>query len=113
MGRPRSQMNPTITVAICTWNRAAVLRRTLNQLLQLQVPTGVNWELLVVNNNCTDNTDEVCEELSGLLPLRVLHERQTGHARAARLAIQESRGRFIAWTDDDVLVDPGWLEAIL
>ena len=47
------------TVAICTWNRAALLDRTLARFLALVPPSGATWELLVVNNNCTDETDEV------------------------------------------------------
>ena len=48
-----------ITVAICTWNRSALLDRTLSEMHGLLVPDGIEWELLVVNNNCTDDTDAV------------------------------------------------------
>ena len=48
-----------ITVAICTWNRARLLDETLTHLAELVVPSGLEWELLVINNNCTDHTDEV------------------------------------------------------
>ena len=51
---------PLVSVAICTWNRSAVLGLTLDQLTRLRVPADVEWELLVVNNNCTDDTDAVC-----------------------------------------------------
>jgi glycosyltransferase involved in cell wall biosynthesis len=103
----------TVTVAICTWNRSAALRMTLSQLTRLRVPSGVDWELLVVNNNCTDDTDAVCESFAAQLPIRVLHEPTPGQSRARNLAIQEARGSVICWTDDDVIVDPGWLESLL
>ena len=45
-----------ITVAICTWNRCELLRQTLEQMTKLVIPPRVVWELLVVNNNCTDDT---------------------------------------------------------
>jgi hypothetical protein len=48
-----------VTVAICTWNRAGLLAQTLEQMRQLVIPPGVTWELIVVNNNCTDDTDQV------------------------------------------------------
>ena len=40
-----------ISIAICTWNRCQLLRQALEQMTQLAIPRGVNWELLVVNNN--------------------------------------------------------------
>jgi GT2 family glycosyltransferase len=45
--------------------------------------------------------------------LRVLHETTPGQSHARNLAIAEAKGTYIAWTDDDVLVDPGWLTALL
>ena len=40
-----------VTVAICNWNRATLLRQTLEQMMRLRIPDGIDWELLVVNNN--------------------------------------------------------------
>src|SRR6266571_2679093 len=48
-----------ITIAICTFNRAALLRQCLDQMARMLVPPEVSLELLVVNNNCTDETDAV------------------------------------------------------
>ena len=64
-----------ISVAICTWNRAGLLDQTLAEMCKLRIPAGVDWELLVVNNNSTDHTDEVIARHSKLLPLRGLFER--------------------------------------
>src|SRR5436309_3023469 len=76
------------TVAICTWNRSQLLRQTLDQFLDLAIPAGMTWELLVVNNNSTDDTDVVLAEFESRLPLRRLFEREPGlsHARNAALA---------------------------
>ncbi len=104
---------PIVTVAICTWNRADTLRATLEQLTRLRVPADDWWELLVVNNNCTDHTDAVCGEYESRLPIRVLHEPKPGQSRARNLAVAEARGTYVAWTDDDVLVDPEWLTALV
>jgi glycosyltransferase involved in cell wall biosynthesis len=103
----------TATVAICTWNRCGPLRVTLEQFTKLRVPAGRDWELLVVNNNCTDATDTVCEEFAGRLPIRLLHEPRAGLSYARNLSIEQARGTYLLWTDDDVMVDSGWLEAIL
>jgi len=99
-----------ITVAICTWNRADLLYQTLQQLHKLRIPPQVEWDLVVVNNNCTDDTDQVISAHAGHLPLKRLFESTPGHTHARNCAIQAATGELIVWTDDDVLVDAGWLE---
>jgi glycosyltransferase involved in cell wall biosynthesis len=100
-----------ITVAICTRNRAESLRRTLDSLVATQVPGDLAWELVVVNNNSTDHTEQVAHKYGSRLPVRRQVEAQPGHSNARNRAIDTARGEYIVWTDDDVLVDPGWLKA--
>ena len=100
-----------ITVAICTWNRAELLDRTLGEMIGLRVPEGVEWELLVVDNNSTDDTENVVVGFEGRLPVRHVFEPRAGKSHAANTVLREARGDLIVWTDDDVLVDAGWLEA--
>jgi glycosyltransferase involved in cell wall biosynthesis len=98
-----------ITIAICTWNRARLLDQTLSQMQGLRVPPSVEWELIVVNNNCTDDTDEVLQRQAQHLPLRRLHEPKQGHTHARNCAVAATRGELLIWTDDDVLLEPDWL----
>jgi glucosyl-dolichyl phosphate glucuronosyltransferase len=102
-----------VTVAICTWNRADLLDQTLTRMAELVIPEGVTWELLVVNNNATDHTEEVIQKhfQAGRLPLQALFEKEQGLSRARNKAISEFRGELLLWTDDDVLVSPNWLAA--
>jgi glycosyltransferase involved in cell wall biosynthesis len=100
-----------ITVAICTFNRAGSLRRTLQSLAAMKVPNSLAWELIIVNNNSTDHTDDVIEEYRDRLPLRREFELQPGHSNARNRAIDVAKGGYIVWTDDDVLVDADWLTA--
>lgn len=104
---PRRRM--CLTVAICTWNRSALLRQTLEEMTRLAVPAEVDWELLVVNNNSTDDTDAVIESFASRLPLRRLFEPNPGKSHALNHAAREAAGEYILWTDDDVLIDPDWL----
>ena len=99
------------TVAICTWNRASLLRRTLESLTAQRNLQGVAWELLVVNNNCTDETDAVIAAFDSRLPIRRLHEPVPGLSNARNTAIAAAAGDYIVWTDDDVVVCPEWLSA--
>ena len=100
-----------ITIAICTFNRAESLRRTLESLAAMRVPNDLAWELVVVNNNSTDHTDTVIEAFVGRLPIRREFEPQGGLSHARNRAIEAAKGDYIIWTDDDVVVDPGWLAA--
>lgn len=100
-----------VTVGICTWNRANLLKQCLDRFTSIKVPVGLDWELVVVNNNCTDTTDEVIESYLGRLPIRRLFEPKQGKSYACNLAVNEASGEYMLWTDDDVLVDEEWLSA--
>jgi glucosyl-dolichyl phosphate glucuronosyltransferase len=100
-----------LSVAICTWNRAQLLDQTLRSMYSLNIPEHIEWELLVVNNNCTDSTDEIISRNAGHLPIRRLYEPKPGKSNALNLAVREVRGDYILWTDDDALVDPMWLKS--
>lgn len=102
-----------LTVAICTWNRAQLLDQTLEQFQQMDLPTGVEWELLVVNNRCTDHTEEVVKRHSNSLPLRRVFEDRPGLSHARNCAVAAARGELVLWTDDDVLASPEWLACYL
>lgn len=99
-----------ICVNICTWNRARELRITLQEMMLLEIPENVTWELLIVNNNCTDNTDKVVDQFLEQLPIVYLHEKTPGKSHALNLAIKHATGEFIQFTDDDVRVSKGWLK---
>jgi glycosyltransferase involved in cell wall biosynthesis len=100
-----------ITVAICTWNQCESLRAALAQMTRLSVPSTIRWDLLVVDNNCTDGTTTMIDTFRGRLPVRVLSESRPGASHARNRALREAHGDFIVFTDDDVLVDEGWLAA--
>jgi glycosyltransferase involved in cell wall biosynthesis len=107
-------MSVAVSVIVCTWNRAGLLDQTLARMRSLRVPAGLSWELLVVNNNCTDPTDAViADHRKGPLPVRRLFQPRPGKCHAANLALDEAAGELLLWTDDDVVVDPGWLESVV
>jgi glycosyltransferase involved in cell wall biosynthesis len=98
-----------ISVAICTWNRAAQLDQTLEAMHQLHTPPRVEWELVVINNQCTDDTAAVVERHSRKLPIKTVDEPTLGQSNARNKALEVASGELILWTDDDVLVDRMWL----
>jgi len=98
-----------ITVAICTFNRAKLLARTLSCVEGVAVPDGIELQLVVVDNNSTDETDSVLSSFESRLPLLRLFEPKQGHTNARNTAIEHARGELILWTDDDVLVGREWI----
>ncbi len=100
-----------ISVAICTWNREGLLKKTLEQFCQLFIPDNVEWELIIINNNCTDNTNAVIELFKPHLPIKFFFEAEPGLSNARNKAIDMASGDYILWTDDDVLVNEMWLSA--
>jgi glycosyltransferase involved in cell wall biosynthesis len=109
----KSTMAKSVTVAICTWNRAKLLDQTLSHLCALRIPERVDWELIIVNNDCTDDTDKVVGQYADRLPIVLCHEPRPGLSSARNHAIAHARGDFVLWTDDDVLVDPDWMTKLL
>lgn len=104
----------TIAVIICTWNRAASLRATLLSL-QEQAAQGISVEVVVVDNNSKDDTRAVAEELADgwrLGPLRYVFEARQGKQFALNAGIAASSAALLAFTDDDILFPPGWIEAV-
>lgn len=101
-----------ITVAICTWNRYKLLAQTLERLTQLVVPVGVTWELIVVDNNCSDTTADVIKSFTPRLPMRAVVEPIPGVSVARNTALNSARGNYLTFIDDDVLPEKQWLGAI-
>ena len=104
-----------LSVVLCTHNRASRLGRALESLSELDVPAGLDWELLVVDNNSTDGTRTVIEQVAAgaRLPCRYLFEPSLGKSFALNAGIARALGRVLAFTDDDVTFDRGWLRGLL
>lgn len=101
-----------ISVAICTYNRAPSLARVLHSLVGLsRNGEDLNWELIVVDNNSTDDTRAVVDGFSAALPVRYVFEPEQGLSAARNRALREFRGDVLLFTDDDVVVDAQWLAA--
>jgi len=98
-----------VTVAICTWNRCELLNQTLDEMCKLEIPPDLDWELIIVNNNCSDATEDVIDAYQQHLPIRRLFESRQGLSNARNCAAAAAKGDLIIWTDDDVLVDPTWI----
>ena len=100
---------PLATVIICTRDRSQSLKGTLTSIVTAARKVSDKWELLVVNNGSTDATKSVLLEFADQLPLNEVFEPEAGLSNARNAGVRQSSGKFILWTDDDVLVDDNWL----
>lgn len=104
-----------VTVLICTRDRAASLRGTLESIC---IPTNLKdpeWELIVVYGPTgLGETAVVCQEFEQRFPthFRSFIEEKLGKSHALNRGITESRGDLIAMTDDDVRCGPNYIQAI-
>ncbi len=104
-----------ISIVIATYNRSLSLAAALRSLANLQVPAGLLCEVIIVDNNSTDETRATVGGFidSGQQNARYLFEPQQGKSIALNKGVQEARGKIIAITDDDCVVDPWWIASIL
>ncbi len=103
-----------VSVLICTYNRARLLRETLAALRTLECP-DCDVEILIVDNNSTDNTRAVVEEAAreSTMPVVYLQESQQGKSFALNRGLAHATGDIIALTDDDVLPAAQWLTRLV
>jgi glycosyltransferase involved in cell wall biosynthesis len=110
--QPNSNPRLDATVLICTYNRAELLGQTLDSLARCRT-NGVRWDVLVVDNNSTDDTRQIVMSRIDRFPvsLRYMFEPRQGKSNALNTGLAATDAAIIAFTDDDVRVDEDWVEA--
>jgi len=107
------QQPPFVSVIIPTFNRSRMLRDTVQSFLD-QSYARDRFEIVIVDNNSTDDTPGVIGQLareSGLV--RTLVERRRGAHFARNSGARTARGDILYFTDDDMIADTGLLEKIV
>jgi cellulose synthase/poly-beta-1,6-N-acetylglucosamine synthase-like glycosyltransferase len=101
--------NTRVTAAVCTRHRASQLASCLDALTALDYPRPL-LDVIVVDNAPVDaSTRDLVARYPGV---RYVCEPRPGLDNARNRAIEEARGEILAYTDDDVIVDRGWVRAI-
>jgi glycosyltransferase involved in cell wall biosynthesis len=96
-------------VVLCTFNRAPLLPRALDSLLEQEEPA---WEAVVVDDGSTDGTAELVREYVDRDPrIRYLYHRRRGLALSRNTGAAAAAGRFVTFLDSDDRYEPGHLAA--
>jgi len=104
----------SISIIVPTYNRATALRKTLGSVATV-VKRSDPAEIIIVDNGSTDNTAEVCKGVNNAFPDRrwiYAYEPMPGLLSGRHRGAKEAQGEILVFLDDDVLVAPGWLEAL-
>ena len=101
----------SITVIIATYNRSQALAEALKSLAAQEQDGSFDFDVIVLDNNSSDNTKAVVEFLKPLFKdkIQYLFEGQQGKSYALNRGIEAATGDIIAFTDDDVNIDSKWL----
>ena len=102
-----------VSIGICTYNGADRVPEVLDHLRDQHDLNGIQWEVIVIDNNSSDATKDVIQEyqdnwIDGV-PLRYVFEQRQGKSFAMEHAMEEARGTWVAFLDDDNLPAPDWV----
>lgn len=103
-----------LSVLICTYNREKYIGNLLESIARNDLPKN-EYEIVLVDNNCTDNTHAVCDQFAAAHPdiaFTYTVEPEQGLSAARNKAIREAKGDILAYVDDDALVDTWYLRTI-
>lgn len=106
-------MSTSLDLIICTYNHAALLDKVLNAIARQQVSSKIDWGVLVVNNNCTDETETIVAKYlqSGTIPnLQTILATKQGLNYARRCGIKHTHRDWLAFVDDDCVLASDWIE---
>lgn len=104
---------PDVSVIVATYNRCEVLRGALESLLD-QETGATTYEVIVADNNSTDDTRRVVEELRAKSNVNLVYcfEPEQGVSYARNTGVAHARATILAFTDDDILPARDWVAAV-
>ncbi|HEX9144582.1 MAG TPA: glycosyltransferase [Candidatus Binatia bacterium] len=107
-------MSDALSIIVPTKNRCDAVKQFLESLERLRALERIRPEVIVGDNDSTDDTREMLKERSKYFPvsLRTLTVTRPGKSAVLNEAIRIAGGRILAFLDDDVVVEEGWLEAV-
>ena len=102
-----------LSITICTYNRIEYLKKCLKSVLD-QTQGKKSIEINIIDNNSTDNTKSYISEIQKKYPeVNYYVEHKQGISFARNLSFEVCKGDYLAFVDDDAVINKNWLEALL
>ncbi|MEM6843817.1 MAG: glycosyltransferase [Bacteroidota bacterium] len=106
---------PELSIIVCTYNRDQYIDKTLNYLFQQDLDPS-EYEVIIVDNNSTDQTAQICQnflESNSTAPFHYFVETNQGHSYSRNRGVRESKAKHISFIDDDAFVHPSFGKNII
>ena len=104
-------MLPSVSIVIPTYGRPGQLAECLRSIAQLDYPRD-RYEVIVVDDGGPSLLDPVVAPFRAQVSLTLIRQRNAGPSAARNAGAERASGEYLAFTDDDCLLDPGWLGAL-
>ncbi|HMQ67460.1 MAG TPA: glycosyltransferase family A protein [Ignavibacteria bacterium] len=102
------------SVIITTFNRAGTIPMCMDSLINQNFPKS-DYEIIIINNNSSDNTEEVIEKYIKDYPdteIKYYFIPKPGQVYARQIGILAAENEILSFTDDDGILSPDWLKEI-
>jgi hypothetical protein len=113
-GTGLSTSRTDVSVVVSTYNRRQTLPRAIESLLDQRVPPSLRYEIIVVDNNCTDATRDLIADYLRRFPkvVRYAFEGRQGVSNGRNAGVRAARSPIVAFTDDDNVASRTWVATI-
>jgi len=111
MVQDTNRLSPGVSVVVCCYKSAEVIAPTIKSLSVQEVPQGCGYDVILVDNNCTDSTLQLAKEAweNTPHPLRIVKEPEPGLIHARKTGVMNARFEFLLFVDDDNILEPDWV----
>ncbi len=108
--------NKGVSLIICCYNSSVRLQKTLDALAKQECNPDLSWEIIIVDNNSSDNTPEIAADIwkkSGLeIPFKIVAEPRQGLGHARNKGISETAYSYLLFCDDDNWLAPNYVQGV-
>lgn len=104
----QTSFTPVVSIIVPVFNQSHYTFNCLNSLRSIQ---SIEYEIIVVDDASTDNTQKVLENISGIKV--ITNDNNSGFIRSCNRGAAEAKGKFICFLNNDTKVFPNWLESLL
>jgi glycosyltransferase involved in cell wall biosynthesis len=104
-----------VTVSIATYDRVALLERTINSCLSQQNALGLTYEILVTDNHLSGNAEPLVLRMASTSAVPIRYQREVARNMSVlrNAGIKNARGAYVVFIDDDEYADPDWLDQLM